>query len=188
MRLALPVRDDILMGEVTHCFESRAIVSLVKRNGVDVYSPFNGEIRISNVTRRYINSMRDALSQGDIIRAVALNTHQISVELSLVGHELGVVFAKCIKCGGPLTQTSHNNMICLRCENRETREVANDYGVAFGLETRPDLAPRRRSYSDQRYDDKRPMHGGKRRYSDRRDSGRRNYRQDSRGQDKRRRY
>ncbi len=186
-QLALPVRGDILMGQVTIAFDQRAEVSIVKRNGENVFSPFIGELHISNVTRRYVKSMLDVLQPGDIIRAVALNTHEIPVQLSIVGPEYGVVFAKCRKCGDPLVLTTHNNMICLKCENRETREVASDYGVMFGLEVKPDLAPRRRSYrrgdsGGFRSQSRGPPRGDRRRYGSRggsdsrRGSRRQNYR------------
>ncbi|MHA1245854.1 MAG: exosome complex RNA-binding protein Csl4 [Candidatus Thorarchaeota archaeon] len=144
VRLALPIRGDVLLGEVINVYDQRAEVNIVRRNGVDIHNPLVGEIHISNVTRRYVKSMYDVLKPGDIVRARALNTHTLPVQLSLVGPEFGVIFAKCGKCGNPLTVTTHNNMICLKCENRETRETANDYGLRFGLEPRPDLAPRRR--------------------------------------------
>ena len=97
VQLHLPVRDDILTGEVIRVFDQRAEVSIVRRNGKDLLSALQAEIHISNVTRRFVKSMHDALRQGDIIRAVALNTHTIPVELSLVGQDLGVLFAKCVK-------------------------------------------------------------------------------------------
>ena len=195
IQLHLPVKDDILTGEVLRVFDQRAEVILVRRNGKDLLSTLQGEIHISNVTRRFVKSMHDALREGDIIRAVALNTHTIPVELSLVGQDLGVLYAKCVKCGNELTLTTHNNLYCLRCENRGTREVANDYGADFNLEARPDLAPRRRSYDDRRYggrdrryDRDRGSRSGGRRYDDRRGGrdrrgggGRRNsYRRDRR--------
>lgn len=150
MQLALPEKGDILVGEVTSAFDQRAEVTIVKRNGKDTSSPILGEIRINNVTRRFVRSMLDVLQSGDIVRGVALNTHEIPIQLSLVGPELGVIHASCKRCGHELTLTTRNNMICLRCENRETREVTNDYGASFGLEVRVDLAPRRRSYDDRR--------------------------------------
>lgn len=182
MKLALPIAGDILMGKVTHAFEQRAEILIVRRNDKDIHSGLVGELHISNVTRRYVKSMLDVLKQNDIVRAVALNTHQIPMKISLVGQELGVVQAYCSRCGNPLTLTSHNNMFCLRCENRETREVTNDYGQSFGLEARPDLAPRRRSYEGRRYDrddrggrrfDGPRGRGGDRRYGDRRGDDRR---------------
>jgi exosome complex component CSL4 len=152
VRLSLPVYGDILMGEVLNVYEQRAEVSLVKRNGKDILSPMAGEIHISNVTRRFVRSMSDVIRPGDIVRAVALNTHRIPVELSLIGPELGVLLGKCVKCGNVLALTTYNNLVCLHCEHRETREVAKDYGHMFGLEQRTDLAPRRRSYDDRRQD------------------------------------
>ncbi|MFQ5832927.1 MAG: exosome complex RNA-binding protein Csl4 [Candidatus Thorarchaeota archaeon] len=175
MKLALPVKGDILMGEVTNAYEQRAEVAIVKRNGTDIYNPLQGEIHISNVTRRFVRSMADVIRQGDIVRGIALNSHEVPVEISLVGPELGVLRAKCVKCGNDLTLTSYNNLFCLRCENRETREVANDYGVLFGIESRKDLAPRRRSYDDRgrgdrhRSFDRRGGRSRPRRYGDRRD-------------------
>jgi len=188
MKLALPVEGDILMGRVTHAFEQRAEAVIVRRNDKDIHSGLVGELHISNVTRRYVKSMLDVLKQNDIIRAVALNTHEIPVKLSLVGQDLGVVLAFCSKCGNTLTLTSHNNMFCLRCENRETREVVKDYGMDFALEARPDLAPRRRSYEGKHFD--RDDRRGGRRYEGHRDRGgsrRNDRRDDSRRRDNRRR-
>ncbi len=181
MKLSLPKKGDILIGEVTIVFDQRAEVKIVRINDLDYHSGLVGELHISNVTRRYVKSMQDVVKQNDIVRAAALNTHQIPVELTLVGPELGVIFGVCIRCGNPLTLTTHNNMFCLRCENRETREVANDYGMRFGLEPRPDLAPRRRSYEHRRYDrDDR----GARRFDDQRRRG--GDRRERRGDDRHR--
>jgi exosome complex component CSL4 len=151
-KLALPVKGDILVGEVTSVYDQRAEITLVKKNDVLLFSPLVGEVHISNVTRRFVKSMHDVLALTDIVRAAAINTHEIPVQLSLVGPDLGVIYARCTKCGHPLSVTTYNNMICLNCEYRFTREVTKDYGLRFGLEPRPDLAPRtrRRSYDDQR--------------------------------------
>jgi exosome complex component CSL4 len=185
MKLALPVEGDVLLGRVTHAFDQRAEVIIVRRNDKDVHSGIVGELHISNVTRRYVKSMLDVLKQNDIVRAVALNTHSIPVKLSLVGQDLGVYLAYCSRCGNALTLTTHNNMFCLRCENRETREVAKDYGISLGLEARPDLAPRRRSYEGRRFDrDNRRGRGGRRYDNQRRRGG---SRRDSRRDDNRRR-
>jgi len=186
MKLALPVKGDILVAKVTLVFDQRAEVRIVRINDQDYHSGLVGELHISNVTRRYVKSMQDVLKQNDIVRAAALTTHEIPVKLTLVGPELGVVYGECTKCGNSLTLTTHNNMFCLRCENRETREVANDYGLRFGLEARPDLAPRRRSYEHRRYD--RDDRGGRRFEGPRgRGGDRRDRRGDSRRRDDRRR-
>jgi exosome complex component CSL4 len=169
MKLALPVEGDTLVGEVVNAYEQRAEIAIVRRNDEDVHNGLYGEIHISNVTRRFVKSMHDVMRTSDIVRAKAIDTHKIPTTLSVVGNDFGVILAKCSRCGNPLTLTTYNNMFCLRCENRESREVASDYGQQFGLEARPDLAPRRRSYDRDRYD--------------RRDSGR--YDNRSRGGDRR---
>jgi exosome complex component CSL4 len=189
LKLALPVKGDVLMGKASMVFDQRAEIRIVRINDEDYHSGLVGEIHISNVTRRYVKSMLDVLRQNDIIRVAALNTHEIPVKLTMVGPDLGVVYGECVRCGNALTLTTHNNMFCLRCENRETREVANDYGLRFGLEARPDLAPRRRSYDRRRYDrDDRGGRGG-RRFDGQRGRGgdRRGRRGDSRRRDDRRR-
>jgi len=179
MKIALPVNGDILIGEVGNAYEQRAEIRIVRRNDKDFHSGLVGEIHISNVTRRFVKSMHDVMRTTDFVRAKAINTHKIPTVLSVVGPELGVILAKCSRCGNSLTLTTNNNMFCLRCENRETREVANDYGQLFGLEARPDLAPRRRSYDrDDRYDRRGGgryegrSRGGDRRYGDRGRGGR----------------
>lgn len=168
-KLALPIKGDILLGEVTNAYEQRAEITILRINDKDHFGHLIGELHISNVTRRYVKSMLDVLQVGDIVRAKAMNTHEIPIELNLVDPDLGVVFAKCVKCGNSLTLTTHNNMFCLRCEHRSTREVAMDYGQSYGLETQPDLAPKRRSRDGGRYD--RDDRGRDRRY-DRRGGGR----------------
>ena len=179
MKLSLPVRGDILVGEVTNVYEQRAEMRIAKINDEIVHNVCVGEIHISNVTRRFVRSMHDVLGLTDIVRAMALNTHRIPVELSLVGTDLGVLYSKCTKCGEALLLTTHNSMYCPRCEYRTTREVAQDYGLNFGLEPRPDLAPRRRPRTY--YDDRRPRQysrGGRRERRDdrrRRDDYRRRY-------------
>jgi len=167
-----------VLTEVINAYEQRAEISMVKRNDEDIPGGIVGEIHISNVTRRYVKSMHDVMRMNDIVRAKAINTHKIPTVLSVVGPELGVILAYCSKCGNPLTLTTHNNMFCLRCENRETREVTSDYGQRFGLEARPDLAPKRRSYDRDRYDRRgggryeSRGRGGDRRYGDRGRGGR----------------
>lgn len=185
MKLALPTQGDIIMGKATLVFDQRAEIRIARINDEDYHSGLVGELHISNVTRRYVKSMLDVLKQNDIVRAVALNTHEIPVKLSLVGPELGVVYGACTRCGNALTLTTHNNMFCLRCENRETREVAKDYGLRFGLEARPDLAPRRRSYEHREYDRDDRRGGGGRRFDGPR--GRGGDRRDDRRRDDRRR-
>jgi exosome complex component CSL4 len=187
MKLALPVTGDIIIGEVTNAWEQRAEAIIVRRNDVDVHSHIYGEIHISNVTRRFVKSMHDVMRATDIIRAKATNTHEIPTELSVVGNDFGVILAKCSKCGNPLTLTTYNNMFCLRCENRETREVAGDYGLQFGLEPRPDLAPRRRSYDRDRYDRRDDRRGGGRYQGRGRGGDRRSDRDRGRRSDRRRR-
>ena len=189
MKLALPVQGDIIMGKATLVFDQRAEIRIAMINDENYYSGLVGELHISNVTRRYVKSMLDVLKLNDIVRAVALNTHGIPVKLSLVGPELGVVYGACTRCGNSLTLTTHNNMFCLRCENRETREVTKDYGLRFGLEARPDLAPRRRSYDRREYDrDDRGGRGGGRRFDGPRGrGGDRRGRGDDRRRDDRRR-
>ncbi|MFW9845774.1 MAG: exosome complex RNA-binding protein Csl4, partial [Candidatus Thorarchaeota archaeon] len=64
LKLALPVKGDIVIGEVTNAWEQRAEVTIVKRNDEYTLSPFIGEIHISNVTRRFVKSMSDVLQKG----------------------------------------------------------------------------------------------------------------------------
>ena len=186
MKLALPVEGDILIGEVVNAYEQRAEIAIVRRNDKDVHSGLYGEIHISNVTRRFVKSMHDVMRTTDIVRAKAIDTHKIPTTLSVVGNDFGVILAKCSRCGNPLTLTTYNNMFCLRCENRESREVASDYGQKFGLEARPDLAPRRRSYDRDRYDRGDGRRGGGR-YDSRSRSGDRRSDRGRGGHDRRRR-
>ena len=89
------------------------------------------EIHISNVTRRFVKSMHDVLQVGDIVRAVALNTHEIPTMISLVGPDLGVVFSSCSRCGYPLTLTTYNNMFCLIIEHHFYHHITGKKDFVF---------------------------------------------------------
>ncbi|MEM2142053.1 MAG: exosome complex RNA-binding protein Csl4 [Candidatus Thorarchaeota archaeon] len=180
VKLALPLKGDIVIGEVSSVYDQRAEIAIARRNEIDVHNSWLGEVYIANVTRRYVKSMHDVIAVGDIVRAMVLTTHKIPVELSLVGPDLGVIYAKCRKCGHELVHTTHNNLACLACDNRETREVASDYGRWFGIEPRPDLAPRHRTYgSIQRPSAGRPVSRDRRSTVDSRRVGPESTRRDS---------
>jgi exosome complex component CSL4 len=149
-KLSLPVEGDILIGEVDRVYDQRGEIRVVKRNDDYLYNALPAQIHISNITRRYVKSLNDVMVEGDLIRAKSLSTHEMPIEISIVGSDYGVILAKCKKCGNALTHTKYNNMICLRCEQRATRTVASDYGERFGVESRPDLAPSRKSGRNRR--------------------------------------
>ncbi len=131
--LSLPKKGDIIIGLVENVFEQRAEVSIVRVNNKDLLVPITGEIHISNVTTRYLKSMRDALTIGDIVRAKVISTHVLPVSLSIMGNSLGVIRATCVKCGDYLRILKGNTLICPTCRNREHRAIAKDYGVMFGI-------------------------------------------------------
>jgi len=134
--LSLPKKGDIIIGLVENVFEQRAEVSIVRINNKDLLVPITGEIHISNVTTRYLKTMRDALTIGDIVRAKVISTHVLPVSLSIMGSSLGVIRATCVNCGDYLRILKGNTLICPSCRNRERRAIAKDYGVMFGISNR----------------------------------------------------
>ena len=131
--LSLPKKGDIVLGLVENVFEQRAEVSIVRVNNKDILVPITGEIHISNVTTRYLKSIHDALTIGDIIRAKVISTHVLPVSLSIMGSTFGVIRATCVNCGDYLRILKGNTLICPTCRNRERRAIAKDYGIMFGI-------------------------------------------------------
>ncbi|MCD6522670.1 MAG: exosome complex RNA-binding protein Csl4 [Candidatus Diapherotrites archaeon] len=124
-------RGLIVVGIVNLVRDSVAFVSLVPKETEEVrYVPppdTQTVIHVSHVKRGYVNSMRDELRAGDIIRAKILEENKQTISLTLDGKHLGVIKAYCSKCKNPL-RLEGKELICDVCGSKEERKIADDYG------------------------------------------------------------
>lgn len=123
----IPGSGSIVVGQISVAKSNFAIVSISKVGGKDLSGSFSGFLHVSDVSEQYVNSMFDACKLGDVIRAKVTNVKNRSRHLTTIGKHLGIIYAFCSRCGY-LLQRKKSWMYCPRCENREKRKTASDYG------------------------------------------------------------
>ncbi|MEM2137164.1 MAG: exosome complex RNA-binding protein Csl4 [Candidatus Methanomethylicia archaeon] len=125
--LLLPTAGDIGRGFVFDVgFESAGIrVFHIEGKGF-LRHPVTAYLRFPNVSGevRYA-SMYDVVREGDIVRAVFLNSW-IPYNVSVKGNDFGVLFARCPYCLSPLT-LRNNVLYCSKCRFHSSRKVASGY-------------------------------------------------------------
>ena len=99
-------------------------------NGQSVTPSYSSIMHISHATRSYLDSMFDALKEGDIIRGQIMDAHTLPIQFTTTYNELGVIYALCSKCGERLRYLRRGTLKCDNCDNVEPRKVAEDYGRA----------------------------------------------------------
>lgn len=125
--LILPVAGDVGLGYVFDVgFESAGIkIGYVEGKGV-LRIPVTAYLRLpyasSNV--KY-NSMYDVVREGDLVRAVFLNSW-IPYNVSIRDSDLGVLFARCPYCVSPLYLRS-GRLVCSKCNFHSSRKFASGY-------------------------------------------------------------
>lgn len=91
-------------------------------------------LHMNNVSREFIDRLRDVAKIGDIIRAEIYQLNNGMIDLSTKFKGLGVVSAYCSRCRTKLRIKERDRknkdltvMQCPRCKNKETRKVAFKY-------------------------------------------------------------
>ncbi|RLI90734.1 MAG: RNA-binding protein [Candidatus Altiarchaeales archaeon] len=125
--------NDIVFGEVISVNKNGIMIILRKILGVKGSIEVKAGIHVSNISGRYVKNPEELFGIGDIVKARVIRVGQGVVDLSTKGN-LGVVKAFCKRCRAPLLRLRRDNMlICNRCNNRERRKIATDYGNVFEL-------------------------------------------------------
>ena len=116
------------------------IVTLVKENSLkislcqppegqkQVIGQSNAMLPIRNVSRDYVESLKDCFKIGDIVKAKITKLTPIAIDVSTNEPVLGVVKAFCSKCRKPLHLFGHS-LRCLACGRSEPRKAAKGYLV-----------------------------------------------------------
>lgn len=125
---ALKVPETVF-AEVASVKDNRLLVHVIgledPSKRVVVSSRF-ATIRVADVSRAYVKSLRDAFKIGDLLKAKVSEVEAFGVNLRTNEPELGVVKAFCSKCRAPL-QLFDKNLKCLKCGRTEARKVSKDY-------------------------------------------------------------
>lgn len=114
------------------------VVALVKENSLTVVlkQPLEGPkivisqasamLPVRNVSRDYVESLKECFKIGDIVRVRITKLTPQAIDVSTNEPDLGVVKAFCSRCRKPL-HLFDRSLRCLSCGGRETRKIARGY-------------------------------------------------------------
>lgn len=105
---------------------------------------------VTEVRRGYVPDMRDEVKVGDIIKAKVRKIEKTGIEISMFGHDCGVIVAFCPRCRQRMDLT--DIFICGRCGWKERRKLPLPEGQEPPREEyrREDRPPRREFGGERR--------------------------------------
>jgi exosome complex component CSL4 len=143
---------------VTRADPNKAKVGCMLESEVDKKercSEIVGILPVTNISRARVETIRDAVRVGDIIKARIYKMRENGdAEISILGKEFGVLKAYCSKCRKAM-DLKGNIFICNNCNRRERRKIPGAEGD-FGSGERRRGPPRdrreggRRSFGNRR--------------------------------------
>ncbi len=93
----------------------------------------NAVLRVANVRRGYVNSLKDEFLVGDVIRAKIIHADDDSIVLTTDDKNLGVIKAFCDRCRTPM-ELRKGELECPSCSWKGHRKLADDYGAGVLIE------------------------------------------------------
>lgn len=114
---------DIVYGQIVKSDQKQLLVRIVglKQNDDIRYIEEEGFIR------NYDGHLGTMIKIGDFIKGMIVRKSQ-NYEISLQGHEFGVIRSRCSRCRNILVLNG-NSLYCKNCERSEMRKTSKDYGV-----------------------------------------------------------
>jgi len=118
----------IVYGRVTLVKENSLTISLCQppEGAKQIIGQSGAMLPVRNVSRDYVESLRDCFKIGDIIKARITKLTPQAIDVSTNEPELGVVKAFCSRCREPL-HIFDRSLRCLSCGNSEPRKIARGY-------------------------------------------------------------
>ncbi|MEM0085096.1 MAG: exosome complex RNA-binding protein Csl4 [Candidatus Methanomethylicia archaeon] len=123
----LPTTGDVGLGVVFDVgFESAGMkIHHIEGKGT-LRFPVTAYLRLHFASNKVkFNSMYDVVREGDIVRAVFLNSWR-PYNVSIRDDDLGVIFARCPYCLSPLF-LKDNKLICSKCNFYSSRKFSSKY-------------------------------------------------------------
>ncbi len=121
---------EVVYGQVVAVSESIAIVKIhYGEGGGKLTHPVTGVLHISQVSHEFIRTMFDAVKCGDYIKAKVISTYGPPYMLSTKDPSLGVVLARCPKCGKPMLKRGPSLVVCLNCGIVARRKLSPAYMI-----------------------------------------------------------
>ncbi len=125
--LVLPLVGLDVFAEVGSVMRRDARVDIFRINGENVTATWTGEIHVNSVEREFSRDMTTSMKNNDIIKAKIINTKNRMIQLTVRGHEYGVIYGYCTRCGTLLEQ-ERGRLNCPKCGRTERRKIASTYG------------------------------------------------------------
>ncbi len=123
-----PKNGDIVIGGIVNASRQMITVSVNYINNKEVYPTYTMVIHVSQISREYLDSVDEAVRLADIVRAKVIDSKTIPLQGSLIGSQLGVILAKCSRCGRNLEKIGRDKLKCSECSYFEKRTTTIDYG------------------------------------------------------------
>ncbi len=120
---------DVIIGSIVDVKAQLAIVDIVKLKGRNRALPgsISGSIHISRVRDSYVSEISKEFRAGDIVEARVANADRVSIQLTTMGKDLGVLRSYCSSCNTPLIREG-DKLKCDNCGRIEDRRLSPDYG------------------------------------------------------------
>ncbi|PTD94028.1 RNA-binding protein [archaeon SCG-AAA382B04] len=126
----VPTHGDEIIGKIRSIKDQIALVNIDMLVGNEKREPAVSEvgaIHVSNVSEDYIDNVGDEFNKGDIVKAKVIVDKLGSIDLTTNEPQLGVVSARCTKCGSRLMKEG-KKLVCKDCGNTENRKISSDFG------------------------------------------------------------
>ncbi|MBI5228555.1 exosome complex RNA-binding protein Csl4 [Candidatus Micrarchaeota archaeon] len=114
-------RGDIVYGIVQDLYDTVALVRFEPEKKAAASSTY-AYLRISEIKRGYVESFRDFLKIGDLIRAKVIEITPLGIYLTLAEKDLGVLKGFCSNCRSEL-ELKGTVLVCPECRNNERRKL-----------------------------------------------------------------
>ncbi|NHK32103.1 MAG: RNA-binding protein [Asgard group archaeon] len=123
----IPKKGDIVIGQADSVNKHMVSLAVKYINGQSVSPTYSAIMHISQCTRAYLETMFDAIKEGDIVKGKIVDAHTIPIQFTTTYNDLGVIYALCSKCGEKLLYQRRGMLKCDHCGNIEPRKVAEDF-------------------------------------------------------------
>jgi exosome complex component CSL4 len=113
---------DIVIGKVTLVKESTAVIELLEsENGKKIGGVTVGSLPVRNISKQFVDKIRDKIRVGDIVKARVTAITDLIVDLATNENGLGIIKAYCSNCKKSLDWNG-TRLTCMNCHKSETRK------------------------------------------------------------------
>ncbi len=121
---------DKFLGIVDDVKKNFAQITIYVPGSLGRLYPFSALLHISNGGIRRARAVSELVKPGDVIK-VKLITNWVPMQVSISDPDLGVISARCSKCGSTLNHDHDGVLRCNTCGYKEMRKVSIEYRRIF---------------------------------------------------------